>query len=600
MQNRKYFPCERNHYYFGKLLTAKDFEAEQAYFNDKRRLRSRLENGVGVAAGLGVIMADDTSVIVQSGCAYDGAGREIIVPETKVVKLSAIDGYSQLMSGCAYLGIVYDEQPTEEVYGAMSNQPDGTCFNKIGEGYRLTLLDESMVAKVDAPTDPFLTRTCLYGDNEVQLIQTTPKFVTRGSQLSVCVELVRVGSGGSEYSFRYQLDTPSFANEQGTQQTDITQGHIRLALGERKAWHFTYQPEEHIWGGNSSARFAISGLKVQKNDEVFASNDTTAVLLQPVQQTMAELCIADWYQKAMDKNLAESYDQRIWIAKINLIRQNSNIMVERIAPVPFAQYSYNPQQMMLLHQLAPFYPTGASAAQSGASAPLQGAQGAPAALAPAPPQTSASGVFELTFGLGHNIKEPIFSEEIMHGLGKEPVYVDVAVEYIRMDAQKGDVSEFVLGDAQIFETANSKNAKHFYNLSTAVKVLPERGTFVVGVKLGEATDLIRLRIRWFAFKMGAAKKQAQNNIGGKKYIQISPDTIVLAPKGTTHITPVFTGMPSEACVYRMIDAEGGTIDNNGVYTAPAKEGVYEIHVEAVSDASVYTHAFVIVSQKTKE
>ena len=29
MRNRKYFPFERNNYYFGKLLTARDFEAEQ-------------------------------------------------------------------------------------------------------------------------------------------------------------------------------------------------------------------------------------------------------------------------------------------------------------------------------------------------------------------------------------------------------------------------------------------------------------------------------------------------------------------------------------------------------------------------------------------
>jgi hypothetical protein len=49
----------------------------------------------------------------------------------------------------------------------------------------------------------------------------------------------------------------------------------------------------------------------------------------------------------------------------------------------------------------------------------------------------------------------------------------------------------------------------------------------------------------------------------------------------------------------MVDAEGGQIDNNGVYTAPAKEGVYEIRVEAISDPSIYTHAFAIVTQKKK-
>ncbi|MEG1972389.1 MAG: hypothetical protein RR315_04450, partial [Oscillospiraceae bacterium] len=90
MQNRKYYPFERNNYYFGKLLTARDFESEQRYFNDKRRFINRLSGANGIVAGLGVIMADDASVILQAGCALDASGREIVVPETRVVKLSTI------------------------------------------------------------------------------------------------------------------------------------------------------------------------------------------------------------------------------------------------------------------------------------------------------------------------------------------------------------------------------------------------------------------------------------------------------------------------------------------------------------------------------
>lgn len=596
MQNRKYFPSERNNYYFGKLLTAKDFESEQSYFNDKRRLHNRLENGIGIATGLGVIMADDNAVILQSGCAYDGAGREIVVPETKVVKLSAVEGYGQLMSNCAYLGICYDEQPAEEVYGAMSNQEDGTCFNKTRESFKLMLFDESMVGKVESPADAFLTKTNIYGDTEVQIVQTTPKFVAQGSMISVCVEMTCIGAGASEYSFCYRLETPNFLNEAGEQVSDIVQDHIRLRVGEKKTWYFTYQPQAHVWGGASSANFAISGLKVQKNDEAFSANDVIEVSLQPVRKEVTDLCVGSGYQKAMDKHLSETYDQRLWIAKINLIRQNTKVIIDSVSPAPFAQYSYNAQQIMLLHQLERFYPATVKPTNAPA---LQATQVTAAAVGANAPKMSASGVFELTFGLGHNIKEPIFSEEIMHGLGKEAVYVDVGVEYIYTNTRQENSSEFVLGDTQIFANDAARNQTYFYNVSTAVKVLPERGTFVVGVKLGEPTELIRLRIRWFAFKMSATKKQSETRINAEKYIQVNPDTIVLPPKGTAHISPIFINMPAEACVYRMNDAEGGSIDNNGLYTAPAKEGVYEIHIEAVSDASVYTHAFVIVSQKTK-
>jgi hypothetical protein len=87
---------------------------------------------------------------------------------------------------------------------------------------------------------------------------------------------------------------------------------------------------------------------------------------------------------------------------------------------------------------------------------------------------------------------------------------------------------------------------------------------------------------------------------GEKMIMIHPDTFVLPPKATAHISPVFINMPTEACNYKVLDAEGGSVDNNGVYTAPSKEGVYEIRVEALSDPSIYTHAFAIVSQKKRE
>ena len=98
MQNRRYFPFERNSFYPGKLLTARDFEAEQRYMNDKRRLMNRLFGGSGIAAGLGVIMADDASVILQAGCALDASGREIVVPETRVIKLPTVEGYDRLTS----------------------------------------------------------------------------------------------------------------------------------------------------------------------------------------------------------------------------------------------------------------------------------------------------------------------------------------------------------------------------------------------------------------------------------------------------------------------------------------------------------------------
>ena len=198
MLNRKYYPFERNSYYFGKLLTAKDFEAEQKYFNDKRRFMNRLTGANGIVAGLGVIMADDASIIVQAGCAWDASGREMVVPETKVIKLSTIDGFSQLTTSSAFLGISYAEQPADEVYSVMSEDDANVKYNKVREQYKLTLLDENLVASIPSPLDEFVSRTVIYSDHDVELIQHTPKFVPRGCDVSVWTEIRRLEPGAGE------------------------------------------------------------------------------------------------------------------------------------------------------------------------------------------------------------------------------------------------------------------------------------------------------------------------------------------------------------------------------------------------------------------
>ncbi len=53
MNNANLFPFERNRYFYGKLLTVRDFEVEQRYHSGKRALLNRLVHGAGVVCGLG-------------------------------------------------------------------------------------------------------------------------------------------------------------------------------------------------------------------------------------------------------------------------------------------------------------------------------------------------------------------------------------------------------------------------------------------------------------------------------------------------------------------------------------------------------------------
>jgi hypothetical protein len=76
---------ERNHYFHGKLLGARDLADEQRYFNEKRWLINRMVVGWGVVCGLDVTV-EGGRVIVRPGLALDCCGHELLVCEPRTLK----------------------------------------------------------------------------------------------------------------------------------------------------------------------------------------------------------------------------------------------------------------------------------------------------------------------------------------------------------------------------------------------------------------------------------------------------------------------------------------------------------------------------------
>ena len=91
MNHANFFPFERNRYFYGKLLTVRDFEVEQRYHCSKRALLNRLLHGSGVVCGLGVTASDESTLMIESGMALDYQGREIVLPETLFRKLQMLE-----------------------------------------------------------------------------------------------------------------------------------------------------------------------------------------------------------------------------------------------------------------------------------------------------------------------------------------------------------------------------------------------------------------------------------------------------------------------------------------------------------------------------
>lgn len=76
---------ERNRYFTGKYMTARDFRADQEYFLSHHRLHNRLLHGWGVACGFAVTRHRDPKcrdwLVVGPGIALDCCGRELVLSE---------------------------------------------------------------------------------------------------------------------------------------------------------------------------------------------------------------------------------------------------------------------------------------------------------------------------------------------------------------------------------------------------------------------------------------------------------------------------------------------------------------------------------------
>ena len=97
---------ERPRYFAGKLVTVEDFELEQRYHIEKRRLLNRMLQGAGIVTGLGVAESEQGTVTVAPGFALDPHGREILVSESQQL---AIPDLGEPVSIC----LLYTEVETD-------------------------------------------------------------------------------------------------------------------------------------------------------------------------------------------------------------------------------------------------------------------------------------------------------------------------------------------------------------------------------------------------------------------------------------------------------------------------------------------------------
>jgi len=186
---------QRNRYFYGKLLTVKDFEDEQKYFIEKQRLINRLIHGEGVVCGLKVEEVKDKSnfIRITPGVAIDCCGREIVVPEPVEIDLSkkvSLEEFGEGDTITRWVTIYYNACGKEPVpvYSADSSCEETCCYSRIMEGYEIDILKEKPEECVSnselcSTWANFVTNTTV--GKYVDLEKKAPKWVKVGEYFNV-------------------------------------------------------------------------------------------------------------------------------------------------------------------------------------------------------------------------------------------------------------------------------------------------------------------------------------------------------------------------------------------------------------------------------
>jgi hypothetical protein len=542
MNRTRYVPFERNRYFYGKLLTVRDFMAEQTYLADKRRLTNRLLFGSGVVAGLQVVAVDDKTVSVETGVAIDQLGREIVVPSPLTLKLSNIDGFAHNnYAKNVYLCIAYDEKGKEPVHtavGASGRDEELTEYNRILESYRLFITDQPPAPRWQE-YDHLIEDTAIwYDDGYVRVLQSVPRFVEPGEVF------------GLRLTIEKTVQTPHIEFEYAPEWADLEEadplagGKLRFAEptdGGRTVYTQVFRLRARELPPGETRKLAgvasrAGSARLVIGDKLVEDLPHVAQTIEISEEPAEERIIRQYYARSLDRALEFPAEPCVVLARIHLLQLGATYVIDRLESNPFKDYVINPS---MFYKLMSRRPRTAVAVQP-AGAPPEKAEEAPAEFpdlkeefasilseeeAPAPEEKVSTGIVEIDIvpprkeKWYHRRQRNFFSDEIGHGLGEGAVLLTAALsdEQEETDAIMPEIwnrSDAVYhGAFEVF--AGSELEAKFPKLSIGFLQYPKKGTFRIGVRVHKKTDRTKVRIRWWAVKPDADRTAAARSAEGQ-------------------------------------------------------------------------------------
>lgn len=588
MLNKKYYPFERNHYFYGKLLTVRDFEEEQKYMNDKRRLHAALTTGAGVAAGLAAVALDDRTLSIEAGMAVDYLGREIVIAESVTKQLHVIDGFNALQDfNNVYLCLSYREEKNEIVHSVTATADDASdpnSFNRVRETYRLYLTDHAPRPASLTPEFLLKERQVVYNADGLRILHIFPRAVRAGETATLTIRIEKRNLPRPvEVDYRCALQY--LLAEDGQRSLSVRCRDEDICAHKTLELEFRLTADAVCEAEGSIAVLAESG-NITAGD-ASRTLSATAGTVQISRRSAAEEAIRLHLARHFDDILFEAADEPIYLARMQLLRQEEHYAIDVFEPLPFRQYLLS--NAMLAALLTAEKPAAAPTVRH--ADPPRDALAEAAAAACKTAERRASG--ELTIEIAETAKNKAFySAETAHSLGPGNTQIVVAVEDL-YDPAIFDTRKAIFGDPTVFSGSLYEPAVAPY--SVGVLSYADRGTFRVGIRFQQHLKVAAVKVKWWAVQI-EEPRAVDLEEAGKISLRIFPNTVSLSPREKTRFEAIITGADDKECHWNILEPNGGKIDCNGVYEAPSREGVYEILAEYARYPQIRASAFVIVKK----
>ena len=594
MRNNQLLPFERNRYYTGKMLTSVDFEAEQTYMNNKRRFLNSMMYGAGVVCGLNVVSLDDLSLLVESGVAFDGSGREIVVESSVVKKLSAIDGFDRLTSDEAFLCIRYKEEPVHAVYSLNQSAGEQSYeYNRMHESYELFLKDTSEGMDFLELEDEFYRVSQIFENDDVNVEISLPAENCAGILSKVRLSFTGKAEKPVPVAFQGILQMPVFTTIEGNHEMEINIPEMKIAKDQVIHKDFWIKAENN---SIDSTELILKEGSVSVYGERKKVNVKGTIDVAILKEAPENLAARNAGKLSLEMRSVQALGNDVVLARIKLVKTDMAYIIDHIIEADVKRYITIPQNEVTTRE----YISNFSKEDISVPEPYQNESGKVVKYEHVGDEKApqiATGIVEIPLGDENGRGTTHFSGEIVHGLGKGNVYVDVGFEVFDTNSVlPGDNRSTIYGAANIFR--DKENA--LPNVDIAVKVLNDKGSFIVGVNLLDNVDQLILSFRWTAIKFPTEDDFGLEHEIENISIAATTPTVVLGYKDNYFFDVEFNGIEKSGLTYELTEPNSGEISSEGVYTAPNKEGVYEIRISLTDIPVVCTYAYAIVKKDANE